>query len=78
MITIDYPHGNRLVRHVGACTDDDLALVQPFTDELHELAAELGIAVDDLTLQIVMLLVETEHEDEMYRRACDRRGVLPL
>lgn len=75
LITIDYPDGNRIATRFTPWADLDL------TDEQR---AAVVAAFDALDLSrhdrelMLLILVEEIHEEAIYRKVAERRGVLAL
>lgn len=71
MVTIDYPDGNRIAVRVS-----DPGPVTPAAKHLvDEFLASLTDHERDM---LVVILAEDIHEDAVYRKVCERKGLLPL
>lgn len=70
MVTVDYPDGNRIAVRVPPPTTNPTAkaLVDAFLADLTPAEQEL----------LILILVEDIHEDAIYRKVCERKGLLPL
>lgn len=70
MITIDYPDHSRIAIRVPELNDEQKAIVS-------RIVRAHGITEDEYALMAVVL-AEQIHEEAVYRRVAERRGVLAL
>lgn len=71
LVTVDRPDGVSIMRKVPACSDADLEVARPYGEQLLELCGgDPGL--------LCVLLIEHEHEQRVYERVCERKGLLPL
>ena len=71
LITIDRPDGVTIRHKVGPVADADIELARPY-------AEQLLAACDNDPIVMCVLLVEWLHEQTVYERVCERKGLLPL
>lgn len=70
MVTVDYPDGNRIVVRVEEppVNPRGKQIADEFLDSLTEHEREV----------LVLILAEDIHEQAVYERVCERKGLLPL
>lgn len=71
LMTVDRPDGVTIRRKVGPVSDVDLAIARPYFDAL------LALVDGDVVL-LAVLVIEWAHEQDVYERVCERKGLLPL